>query len=84
MHTRFGRNHAVAVKMTPVQIHDDQVAGRHHAFVEARRSRKDAMGVETDREIALPGDDVAAFIQPAPDETNILAVLFLGARGAIA
>jgi hypothetical protein len=42
------------------------------------------MGVETDREIALPGDDVAAFIQPAPDETNILAVLFLGARGAIA
>jgi hypothetical protein len=70
--------------MTPVQIHDDQVAGRHHAFVEARRSGKDAVGVETDREIALSGNDVATFVQPAPDEADILAVLFLGARGAIA
>jgi hypothetical protein len=42
------------------------------------------VGVETDREIALSGNDVATFVQPAPDEADILAVLFLGARGAIA
>jgi hypothetical protein len=42
------------------------------------------MVIETDGEIAFAGNDVTTFIQPAADEADILAVLFLGARSAVA
>jgi len=69
--------------MPAFHIHDHEVVGRHHAFVEASGSGEDTVGIEANREISLPGNDVAAFVQPASYNANVTAMLFLGARGWI-
>ena len=48
MHSGFGRNLAVALKMAAFHIHDHKIGGRHHAFIDTGRSSENAVGVEAD------------------------------------
>jgi hypothetical protein len=84
MHASFGGNLAIAMKVATIQIHDDEVAGGHHAFVQARGSGENPIVIETNGEIALPGNNVATLVEPAAHKANIMTVLFLSARSEIA
>ena len=70
--------------MATVQIHDHEVVGRHHAFVQASGSGENAIVIEANGEIALPGNNVATLVQPAAHKANIMTMLFLSARSEIA
>jgi hypothetical protein len=83
MHAGLGRNFAITVKEPATEVHDNEVAGIHHALVEASGSGEDAIGVEADREIPFSGNDVAPFIEPATNEADIAAMLFFGARSKV-
>jgi hypothetical protein len=65
VHSRFRGNLTIAVKLTALHVHDDEVFGSHRALVKASRSGKDAIGIEADGEIPFRGDNVAAFVHPA-------------------
>ena len=62
VHARFRGNTAIATKVTALHIHEDEVVGGHHSFVEASGSGEDAIGIEAEGEIPFAGDDVAAFV----------------------
>jgi hypothetical protein len=83
MHASLGGDFAIATKVTALHIHDDKIIRSHGALVEASGSGEDAVGIEADGEIPLPGNDVAALVQPATYEANITAVLLLGARSKV-
>jgi hypothetical protein len=83
MHAGLGRNFAITVKEPATEVHDNEIAGIHHALVEASGSGEDAIGVEADREIPFSGNDVAPFIEPATNEADIAAMLFFGARSKV-
>ncbi len=83
MHAGFGRNLTIAVKVTAVEVHDDKVAGTHHALIEASGSGEDAIGIEANGEVSFAGNDVAAFVEPAADKADIAAMLLFGTRGKL-
>jgi hypothetical protein len=75
MHARFGGNLAIAAEMTTLHIHDDEIAGSHHALVEASGGGKNVIGIEANGQVPFAGNDVAALIEPATNETNVAAML---------
>lgn len=79
MHARLRRNLAVAVKVTSLEVHDDEIAGSQHALIQASGSGEDAVGIQADRKIPLGGDDMAALVKPATDKTDVVAVLLFAA-----
>src|SRR5208283_2763575 len=82
MHGGFRRDFAVTLKMRALHIHDDEVLGRHHAFVDTGGSGENALGIQANGEIAFAGDDVAAFVQPTANAANFATMLIFHECGS--
>jgi hypothetical protein len=80
VHTGLGGDSAIALEVVAFHIHDDEIFGRHHALADASGGGKNALGIEAKRNISLTGNNVAALIHPAADETNVPTVLFFGSN----
>ncbi len=78
MHCQFGRRFAVPRNLPPFEVDGDQIFGRQHAFVHARRRGQNSDVVQPDGEVALASDVKPAFIHPAPNHAEIGAMLLLG------
>jgi hypothetical protein len=83
VHAGFGRYFAIAIEEVAFHVHDYEITGRHQTLVKASGGGEDTIGVKTDGEVTFRSDNVAAFVEPATNEANIMAVLLFRARGKI-
>jgi len=79
MHAGFRRDLTMAVKVTALEVHDNEVIGIHHAFVDTGGSSENALGIETHGEIAFGRNNVAALVKPAANTADVQTMLFFGA-----
>jgi hypothetical protein len=82
MHRQFRGKFAIAGKLTPVHIGDNQVLRREHALIHAGGSRENAAVIEPHGNVSFTGDDVSALVHPAPGDTDLAAVLLFTFRVA--
>jgi hypothetical protein len=62
VHAGFRGDFPVALQVTALHVHDNEVARRHHALIQASGSGEDALCIEANGQVAFAGNDVAAFI----------------------
>ena len=82
MHAEFGAGIAAAAQFLALEIGDDEIVGRHHAFADAGGRSENAARVEAHGDVAVGGGDVTAVVNPAADGADVAAVFVLGLQSA--
>ena len=78
MHAELGAGITTAAQLVALEIGDDEIVGRHHAFADAGGRGENATRVEAKRDVAVGGGNVAAVVNPAADGADVAAVFVLG------
>jgi hypothetical protein len=78
MHAELRAGVATAAQFAAIQIGDDEIVWRHHAFADAGGRSENPAGVEAKRDVAVGGGDVTPVVNPAADGTDVAAVFVLG------
>ena len=82
VHAELGAGIAAAAQFVALQIGDDEIVGRHHAFADAGGRSENAARVEAKRDVAVGGGDVTTVVNPAADGANVATVFVLGFQSA--
>jgi len=82
VHSKLRAGIAAAAEFVTLQIGDDEIVRRHHAFADAGGRRENAARIEAQGNIAVGGGDVAAVVNPAADRADVAPVFVLGFQRA--
>ena len=82
MHAELGAGVAAAAEFVALEVGDDEVVGRHHAFADTGGRGKNAARIEAEGNVAVGGGDVGAVVNPAADGADIATVFVFGLQRA--
>jgi hypothetical protein len=80
VHLEFGRRVALAVELSPVEIHDAHHLWRHESLRHAFRRRYDPSTIEPHSDIPVVARNVAPCVQTTADFTDVGADGSVGGR----
>jgi hypothetical protein len=82
MHAKLGTGIAAAAQFVALEIGDNEIIRRHHAFADAGRRGENAARIETERDVAIGRGDVTAIVNPAANGANVSTVFVLCLQSA--
>src|SRR5579863_4455589 len=74
MHGEFGRGRVATLNFSAVEIGDDQIIRRHHAFAKSLGSGEDALGIQTNGNISVTRGNKSAFVEPVSGRADVVTV----------
>ena len=77
MHRDFAGALGAAGNLIALHVDDDEIVALHHPLAHARRRGQNALGVQTDRDVAVVGRNPAFLKDQAADLADVLAVFAL-------